>query len=186
MGIRAGHGSRNVDNEWYTPFNIVDMCREVMGGIDLDPATCEDAQRVIKAKTYYTIDDDGLNHYWHGRVFINPPYTNSAASGRLKNRFIDHLAKSLRNGKVTQACLILGSDTSFSGYWRIADILDARWNSAGKIEYWHPAKPRNSPGNGSCILYFGQKWSRFVEVFQRLPGEILIPYRHMHRTPTHG
>ena len=42
--------------------------------IDLDPASCEMAQEVVKAKTYCTEQDDGLSMSWSGCVFLNPPY----------------------------------------------------------------------------------------------------------------
>ena len=60
--------------EWYTPPQYVEMVREVLGDIDLDPASSEIPQSWIQARTYWTAEDDGLSRDWFGRVFLNPPY----------------------------------------------------------------------------------------------------------------
>lgn len=60
----------------------------MLGGIDLDPASSALANRTVEATTYYTINDDGLDQPWSGRVWLNPPY------GRLAGEFIDRLVTS--------------------------------------------------------------------------------------------
>lgn len=71
-------GSLNDVDEWYTPHNIIDLVKQVMGSIDLDPASTPAANKYIEASKYHTIDDDGLSKPWYGKVFCNPPYNGSA------------------------------------------------------------------------------------------------------------
>lgn len=61
------------NNEWYTPKEIIDAAREVMGEIDLDPASSELANKTVRAEKFYTINSDGLTKEWHGRIWLNPP-----------------------------------------------------------------------------------------------------------------
>ena len=56
------------------PREVVDAARAVLGAIDLDPASCAEANTVIQATTIYTVEDNGLERSWHGRVWMNPPY----------------------------------------------------------------------------------------------------------------
>ena len=64
-------------NEHYTDTPILDLVREVMGGIDLDPASCELAQTKVEAQAWYgpgsPCGEDGLKEPWLGRVYLNPP-----------------------------------------------------------------------------------------------------------------
>jgi hypothetical protein len=63
------------EEEWYTPPNIIEAARTVLGNIDLDPASCVEAQKYVQARCYFTPKEDGLSKKWKGRVWLNPPYT---------------------------------------------------------------------------------------------------------------
>ena len=60
--------------EWFTPKRYIEAAREVLGTIELDPASCEEANRIVKADNFFTEEDDGLKKHWAGKVWMNPPY----------------------------------------------------------------------------------------------------------------
>ena len=53
--------------EWYTPPWVIALTRQVIGDIDLDPASCGAAQHWIQARRFFTKNDNGLRWPWHGR-----------------------------------------------------------------------------------------------------------------------
>ena len=62
-------------DEWYTPQDVIDAARELMGGIDFDPASSATAQDVVKAGAYLSTDGDTAAWPEKSRVWCNPPYS---------------------------------------------------------------------------------------------------------------
>ena len=58
--------------EYYTPPAIIEAARQTMGGIDLDPASCEQANRTVQAANYFSAEDNGLLQPWYeiGRAHV--------------------------------------------------------------------------------------------------------------------
>jgi len=76
-GHKAMGGHHSADSntdEWLTPPSILQKLPE----FDLDP--CSPINRPWDtAKKHFTVEDDGLNQDWNGRVWCNPPYGLEAA-----------------------------------------------------------------------------------------------------------
>ena len=64
------------DHEYYTAPRIIEAIRDLLDGIDLDPASNEIANKTVKAKTYFTKEDNGLTKDWrtYRNIWINPPF----------------------------------------------------------------------------------------------------------------
>ncbi len=63
----------SITNEHPTPEPVVKMARDLLGAIDLDPASTPEFNSRVRAAEIYTQEQDGLTQPWYGNVFLNPP-----------------------------------------------------------------------------------------------------------------
>ena len=158
------HYAMSRSKEWYTPARYLQLIRALMGGIDLDPASCSVAQRTVQATRYFTADDNGLAHPWPGRVFLNPPYGRGVGGLSNQGCWSHRLIEQYEQGITTQAVLLVTAATSekwFQPLWaypvcftdhRIA-FVDA-----------HGHKVRGNT-KGAAFVYMGNEKERFAELF---------------------
>jgi phage N-6-adenine-methyltransferase len=147
--------------EWYTPAEYIEAARRVLGGIDLDPATSETAQKTVKASFYFTVDDDGLSHSWKGRVWLNPPY-----SADLVGKFVGKLCEHIRAGEVPAALLLVNNATETQWFQPAARQSSALCFPAGRIRFLdEQGDATGAPLQGQALLYFGDNLQGFCDVF---------------------
>jgi phage N-6-adenine-methyltransferase len=68
-----------MSQEWETPAVLLEVLSSVFGRFDLDPCAPRKSRARVKARVYWTHEDDGLSLPWHGTVFVNPPYGRTLA-----------------------------------------------------------------------------------------------------------
>jgi hypothetical protein len=157
------HVARNSGKiEWYTPPECIVAARAVMGEIDLDPASCEVANEVVKAARIYTTQDDGLSRHWAGRVWLNPPY----ARGLIK-RFTVKLCDHFDAGDVTEAIVLVNNGTETQWFQRLAQSAVAVVLVSKRVRYWRENDDSLSPLQGQVFVYLGSNPDRFLSVFSR-------------------
>lgn len=147
-------------NEWYSPQEIVEAARRVMGGIDLDPASCRQANNIVRATRYYTRRDDGLAQPWRGRVWLNPPYDTLAP------RFFKKFCAEYEAGNVPTACLLLGTHHLTTRWFQEAKEFSALvCLPAGRLKFTGRLNKGNPPMHGSAILGVGVDPHAFRQTF---------------------
>lgn len=149
-------------NEWYTPAEYVEAAREVMGGIDLDPATCSFAQKTVQAGKFFTAESDGLTKDWKGRIWLNPPYAKP-----LIDNFVTKLVGEVEADRVEQAILLTHAHTDTGWFHRAVQSCSAICFTKGRVKFYDENGVANSPPEGHSFLYFGRAVDRFTEVFSR-------------------
>lgn len=158
-------------DSWSTPDHIIAAAREVLGEIDLDPATNEHAQARIRATVHYTQADDGLAQEWSGRVRLNPPYSQPLV-GQFTERVIDEY--DARN--VTAAIVLVNNATETSWCQALLERCPACL-FRGRLPFMLQGKEgKAGPRQGQIAFYLGDDPDLFATVFGEL-GIVVRPVR---------
>lgn len=157
------------DQEWYTPAQIIEAARAAMGSIDLDPASCEEANAVVQAGRYYTKEDDGLSQEWSGNVWLNPPY-----AAQMMHAFADRLSDAITSGDCAQATILVNNATETRWFQKMASVASAICFPTGRVKFWHPDTTKGStPLQGQAVIYCGGNADFFADEFSPI-GLVLV------------
>jgi len=149
------------NNEWYTPAEFIEAAREVMGAIDLDPASSEIANERVRAEKFYTIDDNGLSYDWKGRVWMNPPY-----AGELIGKFSEKIARHYADGDISEAIILVNNATETGWFQGMVKQATAVCFPKSRIKFLDVSgKPLLSPLQGQAIMYMGKNIKKFASEF---------------------
>ena len=116
--------------EWYTPTYLLECARNVLGEIELDPASCAKANERVRANRYYTADDDGAKLDWRGRVWCNPPFSRT----HIRN-FTAQFVREYRNGNMAAGILLCNSQTDTVWYQKLLVECHAVCFHQGEIRF---------------------------------------------------
>ena len=172
------HVSRNTgNNEWYTPADYIALAREVMGGIDTDPASSEIANRTVQAAQIFTAEDDGLKKKWSGRVWCNPPYAQPLIA-----KFAEAIASKYETGEIEQACVLVNNGTETGWFQRMLKSASAVCFPRSRIRFIAPdGAPSGAPLQGQAVLYMGGNREGFAAAFAK-KGVVLFNDGHRQHT----
>ena len=165
------HSMLQVDNnavEYGSPNHIIEMAREVMGGIDLDPCSSSHWNEVVKATHIYTKDTitpygkGALYLSWFGKVWMNHPFSRQGNA-----LWIQKAVDEYQSGRVSQLiniCYLSSSEKwirPLLGY--PICIIHGRTNYIGL-----DGTVKKGVQKGSCCFYLGSNKQKFKEVFSKI------------------
>lgn len=151
------------NNEWYTPPHFIEAARKVMGSIDVDPASNDIAQQVVKAGVYFTQETNGLDKSWVGNVWMNPPYSAS-----LIKQFASKLKQETTNGNTDRFCVLVNNATETKWFKDICSVTDAVCFLTKRVSFLNSqGEPTRQPLQGQVILYSGDNFKEFGQEFAK-------------------
>jgi ParB family chromosome partitioning protein len=148
---------------------LIEAARAVMGGIDLDPASCVEAQACVKAREFTTKGFDSLRPEvaWVGRVWLNPPYSMPAI-----REFITKLIDEYEVGNVTEAIIITNNSSDTSWFHDLLSRYPACF-TRGRVQFWRADHTTFGARQGQTLFYLGDNSTAFRDVFGEL-GQVVI------------
>lgn len=155
----------SISNEWYTPAKYIDAARALMGAIDVDPASNPKANEVIQAATYYTIETDGFNKSWNGRVWLNPPYGRDGAESN-QALWSARLIEQYKAGITKEAILLVNAvpgNKWFHPLWEFPICFPYE-----RIRFYDEEGETGQPTHSNALIYMGPQIMRFAEIFAPL------------------
>lgn len=155
------------ENEWDTPREYIEAARNLMGEIDVDPSSTERANKVVRAKRFYTKENDGLKKDWKGNIWMNPPYAQPLIS-----LFSAELVKKIKSKEVKQALVLVNNATETKWFQELVNTCNAICLISGRVRFLNPEGRPGAPLQGQIILYFGSKGVDFIRQFAKF-GQIL-------------
>ena len=134
-------------DEWETPPEIVREMASEFGPFDLDACA---RPETAKAPRWYTKTDDSLRQPWHGRVWLNPPYSKP---GPWLCKAIAEVAAG--HADVVVALLPASTDTAWFHDLVLGKAAEVRFRR-GRIRFlgWK-GTPIGSPKIGSVFAIYG-------------------------------
>lgn len=168
-------------NEWYTPEDVVNAAREVMGGhIELDPASCLEAnEKYVHAERFYSIEDDGFNQTWKAKtLWLNPPYGQRGLdkdTGRYNHgaaAWLNSAIGAYRQNFTGEAVLLCRGDSE-AVTWLYENTIVC---IARRISFEKPGGGKGSGAvPGTKIAYLGNNWDKFADLLSPF-GSIVVPH----------
>lgn len=158
-------------DEWYTPKETLEHVKEFLGHIDLDPASCEEANHLVGAANILTKEMNGLETEWYGKLWCNPPYSRT-----LIGKFTEKFAL----GEFEEGLMLVNAVTDTK--WALNLRHLAVVYSIGRLPFWSPINQSYGKGTkGSALYYVGPNPKEFINYFEAT-GEWYAPNKLLSNT----
>lgn len=154
-------------DENYTPSDLISLVHRFYGYPELDPFSCESANKVVKANQIFTIQDNGFNQDWSGyrTIWLNPPY-----SAGFLEPVVDKLIELLRV-ETPEVFLLTNTDNSTQWYKKVLQRCDRFVLPSTRLTFYSPkraaeGKKQDQNRFSQTLFYFGLQPQRVEEIFE--------------------
>lgn len=164
--MSAGRESISRNKSWNTPPKYVELIEKFLGKIELDP--CSNEHSILKSEVSYKLPIDGLKQSWNFKtIFINPPYGRDVER---KTSIYDWILKGVEANKENNSEILYlipvatntkhFKDLIFKYASGICFLADTR------LKFWNEGiEDKKGAPMACCIVYFGNNYNKFEEVF---------------------
>lgn len=159
------------DGDFYTNPIIIDAARQAMGGVDLDPASCREANRIVRATRFFNASIDGLVHKWDAeKIWLNPPFNQW-------DQWAPKIREELARGIIEQLCVLIPTRSlTVKSLHSLLCRATAMVIFNGRIPFHGPKA--GAPDDGHAVFYFGRNLAHFHLAFQPLGFTAEIKAKH--------
>lgn len=148
-------------DEWYTPAKFIESARKVMGGIDVDPASCEAANAIVGAPVWFDKETNGLGQIWLGRFWLNPPYSETGD-------WIDYMLEQLEAGHAVEGFVLVNAKVESGWFDKLWDVSPVILLVRGRISFVAGDGGKSQTGYcGQAIAYIGPNRVAFIDEFRQ-------------------
>lgn len=163
--------SADTTDDWHTPDDLLSLAREILGGIDTDPASCREAQDRVRAGRWFGPVENGLAQPWAGRVWLNPPFSAIA-------EWVATAAERLLSPDGPDAILLCCHANTDAAWWHNLRGFPVAL-SRGRVRYLRPGGERGeAPPRGTALFLLGGDYGakeRFAEVLGGAGWDVRSP-----------
>lgn len=170
----------SAENEsWLTPPTIIARIKNVLGTIELDPASSLVANKIVGAERIFTIEDDSLTKDWVANtIFLNPPF------GKVSNKsqagiFAEYAIDQYKQSNFKEGIILIHARFGYNWY---NDLLDRLVSATLKerIRFVNPQtmKIGAQAKTAQTLFYLGAEPNKFIEEF-KADSYILYPTKEL-------
>lgn len=109
---------------------------------------------------FFTKEDNGLDKFWAGKVWMNPPYATE-----LIKLFAAKYAMHVQNGDISEGIVLVNNATETDWFNMIINVSNAVVFPNGRIKFLDPKGKPGSPLQGQAVIYHGDKVDIFLQEF---------------------
>jgi hypothetical protein len=175
--VGSSPGVKRLDSDaWFTPPKYIEAARAVLGGIGFDPYSSDDAQQIVRADAYCTLDNPnptrGVSWPKVASCWMNPPYSGAPALDAA-TRFLE----AFDYERFERGIVLVNNATETRMFRALVARAEAVCFTDHRIQFYNTdGKAERANTRGQAFMYFTHdgRWEAFAERFSEF-GTVMRP-----------